>query len=190
MPNSGEIARIQITDLWKPEDEDDAIQRAIFFAHSLNGHLRQNLLRMIDRCDAGEFGTEARPEIEELAFDEAVKEITSSLIYLVGFDQGGTHAPQWLNDFLFASQEEADSICPEPPAVEVIERRWAMTADEMIGDIEKSVSSTLRIADFPEVRSWLREFLQFTHQYTNELLALCLSQPIEALNKHLQMYTE
>lgn len=190
MPNSGEIAKIQITDLWKPEDEDAAIQRAIFFAHSLNGHLRQNLLRMIDRCEAGEFGNEVHPEVEELSFDEAIKEIMSSLIYLVGFDQGGTSAPEWLNDFLFASQEEADSICPEPPAVEVIERRFAMNAEQMLDDIENAVSQTLGIAEFSDVKKWLREFLQFSQHYANELLALCLSQPIEALNKHMQMYAE
>lgn len=190
MPNSGEIARIQITDLWKPEDEDAAIQRAIFFAHSLNGHLRQNLLKTIDRCEAGDFGDDVHPEVEELSFDEAIKEIMSSLIYLVGFDQGGTHAPEWLNDFLFASQEEADSICPEPPAVEIIERRFAMNAEQMIGDLENVVSEKLGITRFGNVRIWLREFLQFSQNFTNELLALCLSQPIEALNKHMQMYID
>lgn len=190
MPNSGEIAKIQISELWKPEDEDIAIQRAIFFAHSLNGHLRQNLLKMIDRCEAGEYGEETHPEVEEQSFDEAVKEIISSLVYLVGFDQGGTSAPPWLNDFLFASQEEADSICPEPPAVEVIERRFTMGAEEMIDDIENAVSAKLGITEFTNVREWLRDFLLFSQNYTNELLALCLSQPIEALNKHLQLYAE
>lgn len=184
------LSRIQITEEWKPEDEDMALQRAIFFCHSLNGHLRQNLLKLIDKCDAEDFGEKISAEVEESSFDEAVKEITSTYLHLVGLDQGGAKAPIWLIKFLFECQQEADSICPEPPAVEVIEKRGTMPAPEMLADLEESVSSLFGLRTYPRARKWMQEFFKFNQHFSNELLALCLSQPTEVLNKHLQIYTE
>ena len=185
-----QLSKIQITDDWNPNDEDAAVQRAIFFCHSLNGHLRQNLMLLVERCDAGEFGADVHADIEEWVFEEVVKEVTSTCIHLVGLDQGGANAPPWLINFLFESQQEADSICPEPPAMEVIEYRGMMAPVEMLENLDESVSSLLKISEVPAARLWLMDFFKFSRHFTNELLALCLSQPLESLSKHLRMYSD
>lgn len=189
MTEPSNIARLELSDAYKPEDEDLTIRRAIFFCHSLNGHLRQNMLRLIDRLNAGEFG-DVQNEIEEWTFDQMIKEMTSSYVHLAGLDQGGASSPEWLTEFLFEAQQEADSICPEPAAIEIIEKRGAMTATEMLTDLDQFASQVLGISENEAAQNWLREFLAFSENFTSELLALCLSQPLEALSKHLQLYAE
>lgn len=182
----------QITDAHKPADDETVMKRSLFFCHSVHAHIRQNLANLVNRAKTGEFGLETRESVDksldDWTFGEALKELTSTAIHVTGLLQGGPKAPIWLIRFLFESQQETDSIFPEPSVQEIIERRGSMSPRDMLEDLVVNVSQLLGLPENSKARQSLRQQIENSQPFVNELLLFALTQPAETLNAHLAKY--
>ncbi|MBX9725590.1 MAG: hypothetical protein K2X81_29600 [Candidatus Obscuribacterales bacterium] len=183
---------VEINDDWAPTDEESSRQRSMFYCQSVDAHIRQNLAQIIAKCKSGTMGAETQigvqQRVDEWVLSNAVKDATSTCIHLSGLQQGGQNAPEWLNKFIFDSQQEADAIAPEPAAIDIIGARSHLDQDDLLNDLFEQLRTDFGISPNSEAADLLKEQLENSAGLARELLVLSLTQPAENLNRHLQMY--
>ena len=176
----------------QPKDADDALKRALFYAHSLHRYCKRHIDQLIARCDQGEFGEMLQEltidGVSDWSFASAVKILTCMNIHLVGLETCDTDGPPWLIEFLFEALKEMDDQFPAPMAREILEEHGRALPDKMIKGTAIHVVQQLGLP--PEAEDALHvveQFLITTKPYRNELLIFALSQPTEALRRQLRL---
>jgi hypothetical protein len=176
----------------EPEDEEDFLKRALFYAHCLDGFCRKQVETMIQSGRIGEYGPEIQNVCEngisDLGFGKATKELTCISLHLVGLDHCENQEPAWLVEFLFESIRETDRLFPEPSAQEVIRKHGSWKEEHILGGIAMNACRNLGFGEDEQIRSALENFLTASRPVRSELLALALTQPFAVLRETLELY--
>lgn len=175
----------------QPLDDNDRNRRAMFYCHCLNLYGRRILELLINRVDAGEFGEQLSEQLSTLGdwqLEAAAKIWAVVNLHMAGVDHGGTDSPAWLLYLFSEAMAEADQLFTEPPAIEIIRRHGSWKREKMIKDVAADVLDTLGLKHGGEkVQVELQGLLEASTPYRAELLMFALSQPPEALRRHLEM---
>jgi hypothetical protein len=178
-------------DRLQPQDDDDRNRRSLFYCHCLHLYTKRLLDLMVNRADAGEFGEPVATSVPLLAdwqLESASKILTCINLHLAGLDHGGSDSPAWLLYFFSEAMTEADELFPEPSAMEIIAKHGSWKREKMIRDVATHVREVLGFTDDVEkLQHELEANLQASNTYTAELLLFALSQPPDALRRHLEM---
>jgi hypothetical protein len=175
----------------QPKDDEDRNRRALFYCHCIHAYSKRTLDLLLTRADSGEFGEalqEQIPLLNDWQLESAYKILTCISLHMAGLDHGGNEAPTWLIYFFSEAAQETDELFPEPPAIEIIGKHGSWKREKMVSDVAKHASQLLGLTEGAEqFQSTLAQVLVQSTTYRAELLLFGLSQPPEALRRHLEM---
>lgn len=178
-------------DRLQPQDDDDRNRRALFYCHCLHLYTKRILELLLNRADTGEFGEAVAVHsavVADWQMEAAYKILTCIQLHLSGLDHGGTDSPAWLLYFFSEAMQEADELFPEPTAMEIIAKHGSWKREKMIRDVATHTRQTLAFdEDYEKLQHELEANIQAANSYRGELLLFALSQPPEALRRHLEM---
>lgn len=178
-------------DRLQPQDDDDRNRRALFYCHCLHLYTKRILELLLNRADTGEFGEAVGVHsavVADWQMEAAYKILTCIQLHLSGLDHGGTDSPAWLLYFFSEAMQEADELFPEPTAMEIIAKHGSWKREKMIRDVATHTREVLGFdEDYEKLQHELEANIQAANSYRGELLLFALSQPPEALRRHLEM---
>lgn len=173
----------------QPAGPEDQLRRALFYCHCLHQYSKRTLELLIARCDNGEFGPRVQeqvPLISASQLESSYKLLTCISLHMTGLDNSLDTASDWLLEFFSTAAGETDELFESPTAMSVIEKHGSWKRDKMIHDVANNVCQILDFSEESEsFNHQLEQFLVETASYRSELLLFALSQPTEALRRHL-----
>lgn len=207
MENSGTAQQLPL-DRLEPADDEDRLRRALFYCHCLHLYSKRTIELLLNRCDAGEFGPtlqERVPQLTDWQLESAYKLITCIHAHMAGLDHCAEDTPPWVLDFFSDIARETDELFPTPAAFDVIQKHGSWKREKMVRDVAAHTSEILKFTEAEgapagtaelctsgshndEFNAQLGQFLIDSASYRSELLLFALSQPIEALRRHLEVF--
>lgn len=173
----------------QPAGSEDQLRRALFYCHCLHQYSKRTLELLIIRCDNGEFGPLVQEQVPLLSasqLESCYKLLTCISLHMTGLDNSLDSASDWLLEFFSAAAGETDELFESPTAMSIIQKHGSWKRDKMIHDAATDVCQILNFSEDNEsFHQQLEQFLVETASYRSELLLFALSQPIEALRRHL-----
>lgn len=173
----------------RPTGPEDQLRRALFYCHSLHQYAKRSLEVLIARGDSGEFGPQIQQQVPLLTdwqLESSYKLLTCISLHMTGLDNSGETTSAWLLEFFSDAASETDELFASPTAMSVIQKHGSWKRDRMIRDVATNVSEILQFSKENELfNQQLEQFLVGTASYRSELLLFALSQPLEALRRHL-----
>ncbi len=173
----------------QPAQAEDQLRRALFYCHCLHQYSKRTLELLISRCDSGEFGLQIQEQVPLLSdsqLESSYKLLTCISLHMTGLDNSGETASDWLLEFFSDAASETDELFESPTAMSIIQKHGSWKRDRMIHDVANNVCEILKFSEGNEAfNQQLEQFLVETASYRSELLLFALSQPIEALRRHL-----
>lgn len=185
---------VQIPENWEPADGEGRHERALFLYHAVDGHIRLNLFRLIAKCKDGTLDKETqqgvRHNLNEWAVAAAIKEATCICIHRSFLEQGGEEVAGWLLDFVLLSYQEADAVCAQPDSADIIEKYEQIPVSDLIPVLIARLGKSFGIPARSEAQVLLQNLLESSAGIASELLLLSITQPLDSLSRHLQMYQQ
>ena len=183
---------VQIIPDWQPADEHSKQQRAYFLYHAVEAQVRQNFGALIAKCKSGTLGKDVPQTVQQIIneslLDRLVKETDCVCIQQAFHEQEKLQAEPWLRDFIKTSLDEADAVAAEPGTESIFEKYRLNEPDTLIPDLFSSINESFGFDLQSPPAMMLQNLLESSAGLTRELLVLSLSQPVESLSRHLQMY--
>lgn len=187
MSDLPEIEGIDELEKFRPQSEQDAWERAVFFA-TASAALSSNILSSYIRyCLANESVGEARESgfaMDDEAYSITTKEILTLSLWLVLCEQCGPQIPDWFRSFVYLAFQVADQIGPTPTVKEVF-ASYSMEAGPVLATQNLSMIVCHRLglgATRPEAALALADLILDCNGHRADLLKFALTQSIMALD--------
>ena len=178
-----EIDGIDELEKFRPQSDQDAWERAVFFA-TASAALSSNILSSYIRYCLANDPPESTFVLEDQTYTITTKEILTLNLWLVLCEQCGPQVPDWFRDFIYLSFQVADEISSAPKVKEVF-ASYSMEAGPVMATQNLSMIVCHRLglgATRPEAALALADLILDCSGHRLDLLKFALSQSIMALD--------
>jgi len=189
---NSEPALFQVSDDLKPKSSEEFGDRYAYYTSAIlyacTDLIQSGILAFRD----GQFGNalqlSATRDFTDEEFGSAVKELCCVSIYLAVLEQGGEAAPPWLVEFLFASLRATDKLAHGPRSREIMQMHEFTAGIEAIcQDAAIGACRSLGLGEASlKAAEPIESYLKSNAPYRAELLRFALTEPVEALQQHIQ----
>lgn len=183
MPDLPDNKGIDELTKFRPQDDKDSWERAVFFA-TASAALSSNILSSYIRyCLANEL-TQKDFTMTDEVYGITTKEILTLNLWLVLCEQCGPEVPEWFRSFIYLAFQVADQIGPEPKVKDVF-ASYSMESGPVLATQNLSMIVCHRLglgSTRPDAALALADLILDCDKHRLDLLRFALGQSIMALD--------